>query len=155
MFFNSPREGPRASSLFEWKLNLVESHMASSIDKLAGKQSGGLNEKSGMQSVYQLPCNQAKVYQLRFEQQQPTIWAWWTLMKAKTELALKSWKPTFLSLEPYFQAFKKKWTCHVSYTIRALDLIPSLRPMPKYQLSSATKCPDELPLYLNEPIFLS
>ena len=31
------------------------------------------------------------------------------------------------------------WTCHISSTVRAFDLIPKLRAKPEYQLSSGTK----------------
>ena len=56
-------------------------------------------------------------------------------MKPKSKLALKSWKPTTLCLEPYFKAlfFFKLWYV---ISVRLFDLIPRLRASPKYQLSS-------------------
>ena len=48
---------------------------------------------------------------LRFEQTKQKIFNWQTATKAKTRLALKSWKPTFLFFEWYFMAtFFKLWT---------------------------------------------
>ena len=80
-----------------------------------------------------------------------------TPMKAKTKLAFQSLKPTLLFSELYFQAIYLDHilNCHITYTIKAFDLIPKLRARPKLQLSSGTKCLGVSLLNLAWPRFLS
>ena len=63
--------------------------------------------------------------------------------ESKTNLALQSWKPTFLSLKPCFHAIfcLTTFNCNISLAVRDFDLIPRLRAKPKYQLSYGTKLP--------------
>ena len=59
----------------------------------------------------------------------------------------------------FFSVFRSIFSgilnCHISKSVRAFHLIPRLTAMPKYQVSSGTKCPNKSPIYLNGPNILS
>ena len=81
---------------------------------------------------------------LCFKQAQSKTWAWPTWMKAKTKLALQSWKPTFLFMEPYLDAilFKEK-TLNYTLTIALFTLKTNeftlVIPIPYYNEYFATQ----------------
>ena len=64
-----------------------------------------------------------------------------------------------LKLKTNFFCFQKHifrhLNCHIFKSVRAFCLIPRLTAMPKYQVSSGTKCPNKSPIYLNRLNMLS
>ena len=80
-----------------------------------------------------------------------------TLLKLMTELTFKKKVLEHLFSDIFF---KRTLNCHHTLTVRAFDLIPTLRTRPEYQLSAdihshkaGTKLPHELALYLVWPRF--
>ena len=84
---------------------------------------------------------------------QPTLTCISSRHSQKFELDGIRWKQKLnwhsrVKNKPYFQAFFSSSFFLISSTVKAFDLIPKLRARSKYQVSSGTKSPHILLLYL-------